>query len=266
VIDECVRVLRPGGSICWQVGNHVTPERSSARRRALSLFKRHDDLVLRNRVVSGLRARPALHEAPLRRYEVLLWFTRAPSRASTSIPSACRRVSRQAGVEAARGRVHRPSAGQEPGDVWTFPNVKANHIGRPRTLSVPHQAGRARAPREHRSRRPGARPVRRCRHDGVRRVLHRRRAAVRRSCRNTSPSHASDRDGGGRHARDRPRTRPCTVPTAPGARAAGRATARATRATRPRSVRAGNADQRTRPVRRRRRATGRPAARGREAG
>src|SRR4029453_3508421 len=26
VIDECVRVLRPGGSICWQVGKHVTPE------------------------------------------------------------------------------------------------------------------------------------------------------------------------------------------------------------------------------------------------
>jgi adenine-specific DNA-methyltransferase len=23
VIAECVRVLRPGGSICWQVGNHL---------------------------------------------------------------------------------------------------------------------------------------------------------------------------------------------------------------------------------------------------
>jgi adenine-specific DNA-methyltransferase len=23
VISECVRTLRPGGSICWQVGNHV---------------------------------------------------------------------------------------------------------------------------------------------------------------------------------------------------------------------------------------------------
>src|SRR5262245_38502662 len=52
VIDECVRVLRPGGSICWQVGNHVTSEEIVPLDVVLyPVFKRHAALCLRNRVV-----------------------------------------------------------------------------------------------------------------------------------------------------------------------------------------------------------------------
>src|SRR5690349_4347577 len=52
VIDECVRLLRPGGSLCWQVGNHVSDGSIVPLDILLyPAFVVHDDLVLRNRIV-----------------------------------------------------------------------------------------------------------------------------------------------------------------------------------------------------------------------
>jgi adenine-specific DNA-methyltransferase len=47
-----VRLLRPGGSLCWQVGNHVTPDEIVPLDLALwPLFRAHAAPRLRNRIV-----------------------------------------------------------------------------------------------------------------------------------------------------------------------------------------------------------------------
>jgi adenine-specific DNA-methyltransferase len=131
VIDECVRVLRPGGSICWQVGNHVTPEEIVPLDVVLyPVFKRHAGLFLRNRIVwhfeHGLHCAKRLSG----RYEVILWFTRGadylfhldPIRVPQKYPG------KRAWKGARAGEYTGHPLGKNPGDVWTFPNVKANHI------------------------------------------------------------------------------------------------------------------------------------------
>src|SRR4029453_14925595 len=79
VVDECVRVLPPGGSLCGQVGNHVTPEEIVPLDVVLyPIFKRHAALRLRNRVVwhfeHGLHCTKRLSG----RYEVILWLPTGP--------------------------------------------------------------------------------------------------------------------------------------------------------------------------------------------
>jgi adenine-specific DNA-methyltransferase len=131
VIDECVRVLRPGGSICWQVGNHVTPDEIVPLDVVLyPIFRRHAVLRLRNRIVwhfeHGLHCTRRLSG----RYEVILWFTHGadhvfhldPIRVPQKYPG------KRAWKGARVGQYTGHPLGKNPGDVWTFPNVKANHI------------------------------------------------------------------------------------------------------------------------------------------
>jgi adenine-specific DNA-methyltransferase len=53
VIAECVRVLKPGGSLCWQVGHHVNGygQVIPLDLALHPLFAQHDLLRLRNRIV-----------------------------------------------------------------------------------------------------------------------------------------------------------------------------------------------------------------------
>lgn len=131
VIDACVRVLRPGGSICWQVGNHVTAEEIVPLDVILyPLFKAHPGLRLKNRVVwhfeHGLHASKRFSG----RYEVILWFTKGDDYVFNLDP--VRVPQKYPGKKAFKG----PNYGQytgnplgkNPGDVWIFPNVKANHV------------------------------------------------------------------------------------------------------------------------------------------
>jgi len=131
VIDECVRLLRPGGSLCWQVGNHV----SGGSILPLDIllyptFAAHADLVLRNRIVwhfeHGLHCSRRLSG----RYEVILWFTKGdayrfdldPIRVPQKYPGKRAWKGRKAGEYTGH------PLGKNPGDVWIFPNVKANHV------------------------------------------------------------------------------------------------------------------------------------------
>lgn len=78
VIAECVRVLHPRGSVCWQVGNHVTEDGEVVPLdiALYPLFKRHG-LRLRNRIVwhfeHGLHCSRRLSG----RHETILWFTKS---------------------------------------------------------------------------------------------------------------------------------------------------------------------------------------------
>jgi adenine-specific DNA-methyltransferase len=130
VIDECVRLLHPNGSICWQVGNHVQDGEIVPLDIALyPIFKKHG-LRLRNRIIwhfeHGLHCRNRLSG----RHETILWFTKSndysfnldPIRVPSKYPDKKYFKGPKAGM------ISGNPLGKNPGDVWIFPNVKNNHV------------------------------------------------------------------------------------------------------------------------------------------
>ena len=74
VIAECVRVLKPTGSICWQVGNYVDNGEIIPLDILLYPIFRDLKLHMRNRIIwhfgHGLHANKRFSG----RYEVILWL------------------------------------------------------------------------------------------------------------------------------------------------------------------------------------------------
>lgn len=130
VISECVRLLSPRGSLCWQVGNHVQNGEIFPLDMVLYPIFREHGLKLRNRIVwhfeHGLHCSKRLSG----RYETVLWFTKGDDYIFNLDP--IRVPSKYPGKRYFKG----PKAGQlscnplgkNPGDVWIFPNVKNNHV------------------------------------------------------------------------------------------------------------------------------------------
>jgi len=131
VIAECVRILRPGGSICWEVGNHVEANRVLPLDILLfPYFQRHAELRLRNRIVWHFEHGLHCSKRFSGRYEVILWFTKGdtyrfdldPVRVPQKYPGKRAWKGKNAGQYTGH------PLGKNPGDVWIFPNVKANHV------------------------------------------------------------------------------------------------------------------------------------------
>ena len=131
VIEQCVRALRPGGSMCWEVGNHVIGGRILPLDILLyPLFSRHPELVLRNRIVWHFEHGLHCSRRFSGRYEVIMWFTKGdayqfdldPIRVPQKYPGKRAWKGKRAGQYTGN------PLGKNPGDVWIFPNVKANHI------------------------------------------------------------------------------------------------------------------------------------------
>lgn len=130
VIAECVRVLHPKGSICWQVGNHVDDGEIAPLDIVLyPIFKQHG-LKLRNRIVwhfeHGLHCSRRLSG----RHEAILWFTKGDEYTfnldSIRVPQKYPSKKYFKGPKA--GELSSHPLGKNPGDVWIFPNVKNNHV------------------------------------------------------------------------------------------------------------------------------------------
>ncbi len=132
VISECVRIVKPGGSLCWQVGHYVC-----GRAQVIPLdialhplFAAHKCLRLRNRIIwhfeHGLNARRRFSG----RYETILWYTKGDEYAFDL--DAVRVPQKYPGKKAYRGPRQGDYSshprGKNPGDVWVFPNVKNNHV------------------------------------------------------------------------------------------------------------------------------------------
>jgi len=133
-IEACYRVLRDGGSICWQVGNHVNGARGTQEIYPLDIILypvfKGLGLKLRNRVVwhfeHGLHCSKRLSG----RHETIIWFTRAdeyvfnldPIRVPQKYPGKKQYHGPRAGEYSCN------PLGKNPGDVWVFPNVKHNHV------------------------------------------------------------------------------------------------------------------------------------------
>jgi adenine-specific DNA-methyltransferase len=130
VIRECVRVLSPRGSICWQVGNHV--ERGAIIPLDAILYPVFSELGLkmRNRIIWHFEHGLHCTNRFSGRYETIIWFTKTDDYTFNLDP--VRVPQKYPGKKHFKG----PNAGQysgnplgkNPGDVWIIPNVKSNHV------------------------------------------------------------------------------------------------------------------------------------------
>ncbi len=131
VISDCVRILKDGGSICWQVGNHIAgPQDILPLDIALyPLFVSHG-LKLRNRIVWHFEHGLHCSKRFSGRYETILWFTKGdgytfdldPVRVPQKYPG--KKQFKGPNV----GKFSCNPLGKNPSDVWIFPNVKHNHV------------------------------------------------------------------------------------------------------------------------------------------
>lgn len=129
VINECVRLLHPQGSICWQVGNYVQEGEIIPLDTLLYPIFKYHGLKLRNRIIwhfgHGLHCTNRLSG----RYETINWWTRGdkytwnldPIRVPSKYPG--KRYFKGPNV----GKLSGNPKGKNPSDVWIFPNVKSNH-------------------------------------------------------------------------------------------------------------------------------------------
>jgi len=130
IITECVRVLKPTGSICWQVGNYI--ENGEIIPLDILLFDTFakNGLKLRNRIIwhfgHGLHAKKRFSG----RYEVVLWFTKTDDYIfnldDVRIPQKYPNKKHFKGPN--KGELSGNPLGKNPSDVWEIPNVKANHV------------------------------------------------------------------------------------------------------------------------------------------
>lgn len=129
VIDECIRLLHPNGSICWQTGNYVdNGEIVPLDILLYPIFRKHN-LKLRNRIIwhfgHGLHCKKRLSG----RYETINWWTKGDDYTwnldPIRVPSKYPNKKYFRGPRA--GQLSCNPKGKNPSDVWAFPNVKNNH-------------------------------------------------------------------------------------------------------------------------------------------
>lgn len=130
IVPKLVRVLKPGGSICWQVGYHsdgkqLTPLDFLAH----SVFSKSPELKLRNRIVwtfaHGLHARSRFSG----RHELILWYSKGSSYFNLDevrVPQKYPGKRYYKGPK--KGELSGNPLGKNPGDVWEIPNVKSLHV------------------------------------------------------------------------------------------------------------------------------------------
>lgn len=130
VIESCVRVLAPTGSICWQVGNFVDKGQIVPLDIILYPIFERLGLQLRNRIVWHFEHGLHCSKRFSGRYETVLWFSKTkdykfnldPVRVPQKYPGKRHFKGPKA------GELSGNPLGKNPGDVWIIPNVKSNHV------------------------------------------------------------------------------------------------------------------------------------------
>jgi adenine-specific DNA-methyltransferase len=130
VINECVRVLKNEGSICWEIGNYVNNGEIIPLDILLYDCFKNNQLQLRNRIVwhfgHGLHCSKRFSG----RYETILWFTKSDQYIfnldSVRVPQKYPGKKYFKGPNA--GKYSGNPKGKNPTDIWDIPNVKNNHI------------------------------------------------------------------------------------------------------------------------------------------
>ena len=77
VIRECDRILKPNGSICWQVGNYKDKGENIPLDILLYPIFKEFKLELRNRIIWHFEGGLGSNRRFYKRYETILWFVKS---------------------------------------------------------------------------------------------------------------------------------------------------------------------------------------------
>lgn len=131
LLPEIIRVTKPGGSICWQVGFHVKSNTVVPLDFLIyDILKNHKELQLRNRVVWSFGHGLHCQKRFSGRYEVILWYTKGDDYYfdldSVRVPQKYPGKRQSKGPR--KGEFSGNPRGKNPSDIWEIPNVKSRHI------------------------------------------------------------------------------------------------------------------------------------------
>jgi adenine-specific DNA-methyltransferase len=140
VFTECKRILRPEGSLCWEIGNYIKNGEVFPLDVYFYGMLKELGFKLRNRIIwhfgHGLHASKRFSG----RYEVILWFTKGDDYKfnldDVRIPQ--KYPGKRAYKGPNKGKPSGNPKGKNPSDLWTvkkdweeeiwnIPNVKSNH-------------------------------------------------------------------------------------------------------------------------------------------
>ncbi|KSV87546.1 site-specific DNA-methyltransferase [Sinorhizobium sp. GL28] len=139
IIQECHRVLRPDGAMCWQVGNYVGGGEVLPIDSIIIPIFREMGMKVRNRIVwtfgHGLHCKNRLSG----RHETIVWATKSDEYRfdldPIRVPQKYPQKKHYKGPK--KGELSGNPKGKNPGDVWDdISNVKHNH---PEKLDHPCQ-------------------------------------------------------------------------------------------------------------------------------
>jgi len=126
-----IKALRPGGSLCWQVGYHVKDGSITPLDYLVyDSLRAFPEMKLRNRVVWTFGHGHHCSNRFSGRHETILWFTKGDEYEFDL--DAVRVTQKYPGKRHAsgpkKGQLSGNPLGKNPGDVWDIPNVKAKHV------------------------------------------------------------------------------------------------------------------------------------------
>ena len=136
LFDELYRVVKPGGSVCWQVGYHIS-EKCVVPLDCIiyDIFTTHSEkleypFILRNRIIwtfgHGLNSTNRFSG----RHETIMWFTKGEQTIfnldDVRVPQKYPGKRYYKGPN--KGQLSGNPLGKNPSDVWDIPNVKAKHV------------------------------------------------------------------------------------------------------------------------------------------
>lgn len=161
IFDDLYRIVKPGGSICWQVGYHVSHKCVIPLDYIIyDIFttqsvERELPLILRNRIVwtfgHGLNSSKRFSG----RHETILWFTKGEQRVfnldEVRVPQ--KYPGKRSYKGPSKGKLSGNPLGKNPSDVWEIPNVKAKHVEKTEhpcqfPVAIPQRLIRALTPKD----------------------------------------------------------------------------------------------------------------------
>ena len=127
VIRECDRILKPNGSICWQVGNYKDKGENIPLDILLYPIFKEFKLELRNRIIWHFEGGLGSNRRFYKRYETILWFVKSRHHIFNIDPLRLPRIYHQK-KDKKTGKLKGNPLGKNPGDVWDIPLVNNFHI------------------------------------------------------------------------------------------------------------------------------------------
>ena len=128
-LKESVRILADNGSLCWQVGNHISKGEVLPLDVPIYNICKSLGLKMRNRIIWHFEHGLHCSKRFSGRYETIIWFTKTddyifdldPVRVPQKYPGKKNYKGNKAGEFSCNPK------GKNPGDLWIIPNVKHNH-------------------------------------------------------------------------------------------------------------------------------------------